>query len=345
MEEEKKLGRFELINKNQLLSEVGLISPSESKDVIFLLCAINNLVYETQLMREFLTGKATEMGKPLFEVILEYGKLEPSISQFINFLGNEGSYETHSREKMNESVISLHRDLIDLYEKAFSLNTGFDSSSTPLISFMRLKELYLLSGGDYFEPDLGSDLKRYIGDVNQSKKDLDALQRELRSESGNLLAKSYAKIFEKEAKRHSDSSWVWMGIGVLSISTFIFLIHLLSEWFPLIENQEWNVANIITKVIVLSVCGFFITFCFKQYNANRHLQTINRHRTNAMNTFDLFSKSVGKHSEEGKQLNLLLAKAIFENTQTTGFLGVKGEVSSSILDIKSVFQTNSTTQN
>ena len=60
----------------------------------------------------------------------------------------------------------------------------------------------------------------------------------------------------------------------------------------------------------------------KNYTAEKHLETINRHRQNALATFEAFAEAAGENRETRDAVLLASTDAIFDANQS-GYLSVK----------------------
>ncbi|MDE0485291.1 MAG: hypothetical protein OXI67_22190 [Candidatus Poribacteria bacterium] len=84
----------------------------------------------------------------------------------------------------------------------------------------------------------------------------------------------------------------------------------------------------------------------KNYTAEKHLQTVNRHRQNALATFGAFVEAAGENRETRDAVLLAATKAIFDANQS-GYLSAKTSSSDTASPvqqiIKEVIPTKSTT--
>ena len=97
----------------------------------------------------------------------------------------------------------------------------------------------------------------------------------------------------------------------------------------------------VTKVLVIAVVIFLMSFSFKQYSINKHLQTLNTQRQKALNSYKLFTTSISKDDTNSHNaLMIQVAKAIYE-PQSTGFLNEKGQqVNSGLVEITKLIGQN-----
>ena len=152
----------------------------------------------------------------------------------------------------------------------------------------------------------------------------------------------HSQIFQQESKLHEEESIKWLRwtVGVLVAivvvaSVFIFL-------FP--ENDPTNAEIIqysITKIVVLSALFFGLSVCNRNYKAHKHNATLNKHRQNALSTFETFAKAAGTDSQIKNAVLIEATHTIFSNQQT-GYLNSEkdNESSNKIVEIIKNVTTN-----
>ena len=102
--------------------------------------------------------------------------------------------------------------------------------------------------------------------------------------------------------------------------------------------------NIFTKGFLLSLIYLVLNRSIKNYTAQKHLEVINRHRQNALETFERFVSSAARQ-ETKEEVLLAATNAIFDANQT-GYLSTRirsGESASPIQQvIRAVTPSSST---
>lgn len=154
----------------------------------------------------------------------------------------------------------------------------------------------------------------------------------LSSKSYEIAVEKYVTIFDNQSKTNKTNSTIWL-ITSLTLSALLITLLLISidkGWLnPIntiqdnkISNITYNIPNILTKLFIVSLLLYIISFSFRQYSINRHLQTLNTHRRNALNSYKLFSDSITNDTISRNALMLQVAKSIYEN-DATGYLNIK----------------------
>ncbi|HNF16305.1 MAG TPA: hypothetical protein PK453_21770 [Leptospiraceae bacterium] len=170
---------------------------------------------------------------------------------------------------------------------------------------------------------LKNEIKEKIAEINQ-------LDEQIKFTAQQVITQKYAEVFEVQAKKHTYSVWMWLGLGAV----FIFggLCYLLtSNYTDLLIDKDllysWdniNYVSLTNRLLFLIFWFGFIKFSFRQYSIHSHLYVINKHRQNVMNSFKLLHDSlIDSNSEKDKELQKILAlevaRVIFDVGQT-GFI-------------------------
>lgn len=197
-----------------------------------------------------------------------------------------------------------------------------------------------------------SESQQVIDNLKINSDESESILNELKKKTSNQTVSDYAIVFKNEASKYNTLSEKWIKAGIILSITFVILIIAVS-FFKILptevlkENGEllrYNFSNLFTKIIIIAVLIFLMSFSFKQYNINKHLQTLNTHRQNALNSYQLFTKSiVGDDANSRNALMIQVAKAIYEHTQSTGFLNEKSQnVNSGIVELTKIIGKNNT---
>lgn len=129
-------------------------------------------------------------------------------------------------------------------------------------------------------------------------------------------------LFEGEAQTHKDASkkWLWATI-VLGALTAVFVI-VSALYFEL--DTEAKTAQIVQYVTVrllgFSVFSFGTVWAAGIYKAHRHNFTVNRHRRNALGTFQAFVSAASADQDTKNAVLLKSTEAIFSPV-STGYAG------------------------
>ena len=105
--------------------------------------------------------------------------------------------------------------------------------------------------------------------------------------------------------------------------------------------------NVFTKGFLLTLIYLVLNRSIKNYTAHKHLEVVNRHRQNALDTFDDFFESAGENQETRDAVLLAATNAIFDANQS-GYLSprTKGTDTANPIQqvVRSVLPSSSSTK-
>ncbi len=135
----------------------------------------------------------------------------------------------------------------------------------------------------------------------------------------------HAVHFKQEADAHRQGAFAWMAVTVtFAVVAAWYAVHSLAGQLHSIPPDATlaGVAPLVLpRIVVISVFFFGLAWGAKNYAASRHNFVINRHRQNALSTFETFVKA--SSDEQTKNAVLLQATQSIFALQSSGYL--KGE--------------------
>ena len=178
---------------------------------------------------------------------------------------------------------------------------------------------------------------------------INTILKELQKKASKITMSDYAKIFGDESKKHNTASYIWLGAGI-ALAVLFFCLLLCTNWLNKFPTEDvsatgefikYNIGHLLVRLLIYAVLIFMISFAFRQFSIGRHLQTVNKHRQNGLDSFKLFVESISKDDKETRNnLRLQLAKAIYEQT-STGYISDKNQsINSGIVEITKMIGAN-----
>ncbi|MEI9921401.1 MAG: hypothetical protein WDO14_21840 [Bacteroidota bacterium] len=188
-------------------------------------------------------------------------------------------------------------------------------------------------------------IDQVVGEVKDEAASAKNIVDELRLNAASQTFRQYADVFNAEALKYSNwngakgskigASEKWLITAILLTAAFgIFLSAIVVFDILAIDftTQYWG-SQLFTRVIIISIWIYLITFSFKQFTITRHLATVNRHRANALSSYNLFTESIDKTDTSSRNaLMLQVAKAIYE-PGATGYLSGNQQANTSIVEL------------
>lgn len=159
--------------------------------------------------------------------------------------------------------------------------------------------------------------------MRNARIETDEIRKKTREFAADAAVAKHAAIFETEASAHENSASRWMRatviIAVVTVGVAIGLVALPviapDVWLP--NTTQATVQMAFSKLLLISTLTFTLIWCSRNYNAHRHNHTLNRHRANAMKTFEVFRD--GAAEEHVKDAILLHAAQASFSSRTTGY--------------------------
>ena len=128
-----------------------------------------------------------------------------------------------------------------------------------------------------------------------------------------------AQIFIADAQKHGTFADKWLKATVwLASGTFVAALGALATAFiyhP--EDLAASIQYVVAKLLVLSTMSFGVFWCARNYKSQKHNETLNKHRANALMTFRAFVE--GTSDIRVKDAILLQAAQAAFSSRPTGF--------------------------
>jgi len=175
--------------------------------------------------------------------------------------------------------------------------------------------------------DKAADLTKELA---KNKGDAEQILSDIRSTAAEQGVSQQAIYFKEEAERHdadADSwksitqkfAWALGGFAVLSL-----FIHKIPFFKP---TDAFDAAQLITsKILIFGVIAYMLILAAKNFLSNKHNTIVNRHRQNALLTFNALVDAA--KDEESKDIVLSQAASCIFSPQDTGYAKSSGDNSS-----------------
>lgn len=131
----------------------------------------------------------------------------------------------------------------------------------------------------------------------------------------------YAMTFAEEANGQRNAGWWWLGATiVLGAVTFGWIGWARQNWAPGAAAEDWPVhaQNFGAKVVIASLLIWLVAVCLANYRACRHNFIVNKHRQNALMTFEKLAEGSADDLDAKRLVLTHATQAIFA-LQPTGY--------------------------
>lgn len=310
-------------------------------------------------------GKLEELQKLIVEMTeiveanLEIPELvKTKVTEFENRILNFVKRIEELPERLEADKLAIRKDkLLTQIQDFYKLNFTIQSPqvSDLLLTYCTIKSFDKKGG------DIGNILKKAIKgqeEINTIKEnlkkkedDINVIIDEFRNKATLKTVSDYSKVFNDLYTKHSKVADRWLYAGIILSLVFIssFLIitiknYLPTEIFDVVTDKliRYDITNLLSKLIIIAIQIFLISFSFRQFNINKHIATINKHRQNALDSYKLFDQTISKEDKlSHNNLMLQVAKAIYEQT-SSGYISDKSNrgVNSGIVELTKIIGEN-----
>lgn len=172
--------------------------------------------------------------------------------------------------------------------------------------------------------ELEAQKKESAEESEKKLSDLNDILESAKSAATQIGVSKHSTVFKTESEFHEDESKKW-----LTYTTYILIgIALAAIGLAFIGQLFKGNAEIvqftITKIVVLTALFYGLSITNRNYKAHKHNAIMNKHRQNALSTFETFSGAAGTDDQTRNAVLLETTHSIFSN-QATGYLKTEGD--------------------
>ena len=155
--------------------------------------------------------------------------------------------------------------------------------------------------------------------IEECRIDAEKALNAVREQAAEAGVSTNAQIFLQNAEEHRKVAQKWLIATIFtSVVTLLTAIGFLIITFYFEPKSTTNaIQYVVSKIILLSTLSFGIYWSARNYKANKHNQTLNKHRANALMTFRAFVE--GSDDDQIKDAILLQASQAAFSGRPTGY--------------------------
>ena len=285
-----------------------------------------DLLAAYQILREILNSRRAcliHLSKYNVELV------KNSLQQWLDRIQNIRDFDSQSSRDTYKSALEQTVSFCDQFKQELGPTVAYLNSKRAEQLETEVKATVADTVTDAVEK-LNAETNRLQKRENEAEQNEAKRQEEfdrLENQLKNLLAKEsvsqYGEIFDKQANKHQRVALWWLIFTGLLVVGFGIVFYWLFNVLKL-EGTEWVgvLKNILTKGFLLSLIYLVLNRSIKNYTAHKHLEVINRHRQNALETFDAFVSAADGNQETQDAVLLAATNAIFDANQS-GYLSTK----------------------
>jgi ABC-type multidrug transport system fused ATPase/permease subunit len=242
---------------------------------------------------------------------------------FFNRIKNFGSPQLpQSPEQDRKNFLNELKQKYDSYFGNIALVLAFTRSYRRDIESLEIKAKEILK-------NLQNIVKEVVSLKDKFQADANKILESLRSAAAEAGVSQHSIFFHNEAEFHQKASKKWLITTTIIIAiTLGCAIWSISYYYNLdTDLSNTRIISIsIAKLIAFSILYFAIIWSSKNYRAHRHNFVVNKHRQNALSTFQAFVNATGGDESTKNAVLLRSTEAIFSPV-ATGYLSQESEPS------------------
>lgn len=231
-------------------------------------------------------------------------------------------------EKMRRFSISEHANPRAIRDQISGLiSDSYDeiyNKLSPVISFARKQVDYKTHEAEIKKDK--DEIDELLISMKSSLNEISSIKEKAKQAAQEGAVATHAIHFKKAAEEHENAANRWLLVtGGFTLCAIVFAyynyVHFADITGQITAYQ--NLQLVVAKVIVFSLLLTGIVWSGRIYRANRHNYIINKHRHNALNTFETFAKSTA--DEQIKAAVLLQTTQCIFSQQHSGYITQESE--------------------
>lgn len=251
--------------------------------------------------------------------------INQGMNEFRNIINSIASFQpTDSNPiSLRDSLINQLNSCYANYYLTFMQCIVFSNSDSNRLEEMEREFKVSIQNNSEFAEKSLNDLNIKLKEIENLEMSIRTILENVKSASAEIGVTQHAVFFDKESKYHSKMSLAWLASTlVIGILTIIWG-YMSFQTKTIGSTVGDSISELGSKVIVLSVLYYILVWSAKNYNASRHNFIVNKHRQNALSTFETFVNA----AEDFETKNAVLIQAtqsIFSN-QPSGYINKDNE--------------------
>ena len=224
-----------------------------------------------------------------YEVLTSLNKLvKQAFSQFEQIQNFSVQQHPENPASHRDQLINQLRDQWNAYYIAITPHISYSIRRGTDFEALEREARGTLSLTKELANDLRTEKDKILADMQGALEKV----REAATEAG---VAQHAIHFKDEAESHRKQSYWWLGAAV--VFGAVTIGYALYSLGPQLHDIALNAPTgrliqlALSRVIVISILSFGLIWCARNYAASRHNSVINKHRQNALSTFETFVKA------------------------------------------------------
>jgi len=156
-------------------------------------------------------------------------------------------------------------------------------------------------------------------EINRQKEEVSQTLMAAKEAAADTGVSKFAEVFGNQAQENKRAAHIWLFASIVAVGTIVSIIWWIFDGLiderqsEIVSDVSWQIF--LSKILFLSFASVVFYQVVKNYNANMHLYTLNKHRENSLTTFRAFVES-SKDYQVRDAILMQATRTIFEAGQT-----------------------------
>ena len=265
-----------------------------------------------------IVGQVFQLYRPLQGLLIDHAVPMNRLAELDDFVKHMTS--------MMQRILSFDPGISGIEERESIVNELEDAYTNQFERVVALG-LFCNQSREAPGPSEAAEALRVMKEIASIRKKIDAEHTEaleivsgMRKAAAEAGTVEHAQYFREEAEKHRSAKerWLWATSGLTAL---VLLAASAMVWYYATGAPDWTVPQIVqialAKVILFSGLSYAVVLSARSYRAESHNEVVNRHRENALKTFEAFA-AASENSETQSAVLLQATQCIFSH-QGTGF--------------------------
>lgn len=251
-----------------------------------------------------------------------------------------GEIRDFSPDKQQQNVIDERNRIV---ESIRNRHSNFFQNVAPVISYLYSQDKVITSAEIRIR-EVVESLEKQRNEATGLVEETNLALQKVRDLAAEAGVSQHAIYFKEAVEEFDNSSKWWLGATILiGIATagwglFTLFFHQISKDATTPQVLQATAS----KLIVFSALYYALIWSAKNYSAHRHNCVVNKHRQNALSTFEAFVKAAGDDQDTKNAVLLQATQSIF-SAQSSGYVvkDAEADAPSKVIEIMRSSSTKS----
>lgn len=246
----------------------------------------------------------------------QLNNIQKQADSIFNLLEQVSGFD-ETQANATEARNGIIQSIKEAYQNAFNNLMPFISYGVArTVDFSRLED-----EGRAVLQGIEDQTEEALKEIDTSKEEASKVLEEIKKTAAEQGVSQQAHYFSEEAKHHATEAdnwkkttknWAWVLIGYGVISFFLHKIPIIAP-----SGTPEAIIFVASKVLIFAVLTYMLVLSARNFLSHKHNAVVNKHRQNALMTFNALVKA--GQGQETQDIILNHASACIFTAQDTGY--------------------------